>query len=202
MPHAALSSGAEGRTAVKRRRLLLMAAACSAGLIACSGPATAQPSHKVSAQQLQQVLSRRFPLRYAVGGALELRIEAPRLLLLPKQNRVGSELAIDASGEALRRSYTGHVALDFALRYEPSDMTVRAHQIRINAVRIPGLDPNTAALIDAYARASAERALLEVVLHTLRPHDLALAHTMGLEPGAITVTADGLVIGFVPREAR
>jgi hypothetical protein len=41
--------------------------------------------------------------------------------------------------------------------------------------------------------------MLEVVLHTLRPQDLALADTMGFEPGDITVTADGLVIGFVPQ---
>ena len=53
-------------------------------------------------------------------------------------------------------------------------------------------------MLDAYARA-AECALFEVVLHRLRPQDLALAHTMGFEPGPITVAPDGLVIGFVPR---
>jgi len=35
------------------------------------------------------------------------------------------------------------------------------------------------------------------VLHTLRPQDLALADTMGLQPGSITVTDKGLVVGFV-----
>lgn len=189
---------------MRRRQLLSVAGGCLLGLIACAVPkrGAAQPSYKVSAQQLQQVLSRRFPVRYAVAGVLELQIQPPRLRLLPEQNRVASELVIDASGEALRRSYSGDIELDFALRYEPSDLTIRAHQIRVLAVRLPGLPPNAATWIDAYARASAQRALLEVVLHTLRPQDLALANTMGLEPGAITVAADGLVIGFVPREAR
>jgi hypothetical protein len=41
--------------------------------------------------------------------------------------------------------------------------------------------------------------MLEVVLHTLQPKDLALADVMGLQPGSITVTASGLVIGFVAK---
>jgi hypothetical protein len=176
---------------------LLAAVACSV-----ASPAAAQPAYRVSARQLQQVRDQRFPLRYPVPGVLELRVEAPRLRLLPEENRIATGLVIDASGPALRRSYSGDVDVDFALRYERSDMSLRAHQIRIQAVRLPALAPNAAALIDAYARAATQRALLEVVLHTLRPQDLALAETMGLEPGPITVTADGLVIGFVPREPR
>lgn len=181
-----------------------MTAGATAGVIAWSlaGPARAQPSYKVSKRQLQQVLSQRFPLSYAVAGLLQLRIDAPRLRLLPEQNRLAGELAIDASGEALRRSYSGDIDLDFALRYEPSDRSIRAHQIRVQAVRLPGLPTDAALWIDAYARAFARRTLLEVVLHTLSAQDLALATTMGLEPGSITVTADGLVIGFAAREPR
>lgn len=43
------------------------------------------------------------------------------------------------------------------------------------------------------------RTLLEVVLHRLRPQDLALPDGMGLQPGSITVTPEGLTIGFVPK---
>ncbi len=43
------------------------------------------------------------------------------------------------------------------------------------------------------------RTLLEVVLHRLRPQDLALPDGMGLHPGRITVTPEGLTIGFVPK---
>jgi hypothetical protein len=35
------------------------------------------------------------------------------------------------------------------------------------------------------------------VLHRLSPRDLALPDSMGLQPGDITVTSQGLVIGFV-----
>jgi hypothetical protein len=39
--------------------------------------------------------------------------------------------------------------------------------------------------------------LQEVVLHQLRPKDLAIVDSMGMQPGSITVTDKGLVIGFV-----
>jgi hypothetical protein len=107
-----------------------------------------------------------------------------------------------AAGPALRRSYRGSFDVDFALRYEPSDQSIRAHELRVHSFRLPGLPPQTLMLLDAYGQALAEQALLEVVLHRLRPGDLALADTMGLQPGDITVTPEGLVIGFVPKQVR
>lgn len=189
---------------MKRRPLLVWSIAAALGMAACShpSPVAAQPRYTVSAAQLEQVLAERFPRRLAAAGVIELQLRTPRLRFLPDQNRLGSELPIDASGPALGRPMSGSVDLDFALRYEPSDQTLRAHQIRIQAVRLEGLTPEAQLLLDAYARAAAERALFEVVLHRLRPQDLALAHTMGFEPGPITVAPDGLVIGFVPREPR
>lgn len=189
---------------MRRRNSLIAAAAWMLALSA--GPvsfrAHAQASLRISREQLQQVLAQRFPRRYAAAGLLELQIRTPELRLLPQQNRLASELVIDASGGALARSYSGFIDLDFALRYEASDLSIRAHRIRVHSVRVPDLPPDAAALLDAYARASAERALLEVLVHQLQPRDLALADTMGLEPGSITVHAQGLSIGLVPRQAR
>lgn len=184
---------------MKRRRLVLLSAGALALAMGAPATAGAQPSYTVSAEQLRQVVSQRFPLRYPVAGLFELAIQAPRLRLLPEENRVGSVLLMEAAGPALRRAHGGSVDLDFALRYEPTDRSIRAHDIRVHAVRLPSLSGDAAALIDAYARDSVRRALLEIVLYNLRPQDLALAHTMGFEPGEITVTREGLVIGFVPQ---
>lgn len=164
--------------------------------------AFAQPRYKVSAGQLQEALAQRFPLRHAIPGVVELRLQTPRLRFLPEQNRLASELEIEATGPALRRSHTGWVELDFELRYERADQTLRAHGIRVQSVRLPSLQPQAAALLEAYVRSAAQQSLFEVVLHRLRPQDLALAETMGLEPGDITVAQDGLVIEFVARQPR
>jgi hypothetical protein len=188
-----------------KRRLLLSVA----GSLALAGAArsavldaSGQPSFKVSANQLQQAMAQRFPRRYPVAGLFDLDVQAPQLRLLPELNRLGSEMAVKASGPALGRSYTGAFDLDFGLRYEASDQTIRAHHLRVISLRFPDLPPGQSELLNAYGQALAEKSLREVVLHQLRPQDLALPDGLGLQPGSITVTAQGLTIAFVEKQQR
>ena len=188
-----------------KRRLLLKASMRLAlgGAVYITRPsANAQPSYKVSATQLQEAVAKRFPRRYPVGGLLDLDVQAPRLGFLPDKGRLRAEMAVLAAGPALRRSYSGAFDVDFALRYEASDLSIRAHQLRVNVLQFDGLPPQPSALIAIYGPALAEQALQDAVLHQLRPQDLALPDGMGLEPGSISVTADGLVIGFVAKPTR
>lgn len=178
-----------------QRRSFLNAALASTALLALA--AQAQPGYTVSAAQLQQAVAQRFPLRYPVPGVLNLDLQAPRLSLLPAQNRLAAQMAVDAAGPALRRSHSGSVTVDFALRYEPSDRTVRAVQLHFENLQFPSLQPAVVELLTTYGPALAAQALQEVVLHQLKPQDLALPDTMGLQPGSITVTEQGLVVGFV-----
>ena len=189
---------------MKRRRLLALPAWLALGTSACQalpdGPS--QPGYTVSAEQLQQAVAKRFPLRYPLGGLIDLQVQAPRLRLLPEVNRLATAMVVEASGPALRRNYVGTFDLDFALRYEASDRTVRAHQLRVQALRFPDLPAGPAEMLDAYGPMLAAQALGEVVLHTLRPQDLALPDALGLQPGSITVTPAGLAISFVPGPPR
>ncbi|BDT70285.1 hypothetical protein os1_44780 [Comamonadaceae bacterium OS-1] len=178
-----------------QRRFLLNAALASTSLLALA--AQAQPGYTVSAAQLQQAVAQRFPLRYPVPGVLNLDLQAPQLRLLPAQNRLAAQMAVEAAGPALRRSHSGSVTVDFALRYEPSDRTVRAVQLHFQNLQFPSLQPAVVELLTTYGPALAEQALQDVVLHQLKPQDLALPDTMGLQPGSITVTDQGLVVGFV-----
>jgi hypothetical protein len=148
---------------------------------------------------LQQAAAQRFPLRYPVPGLMNLDMQVPQLHLLPAQNRLGADIALVAAGPVLQGSHQGTLAVDFALRYEASDLTVRAHQLRFKRLTMPSLQPGVVALLNSYGPALSESALLEVVLHRLQPSDLALPNSMGMQPGSITVTDTGLVIGFVPK---
>jgi hypothetical protein len=188
-------------SASKRRLLVTGAALLGIEVGGCSlAPAhAAQPNYKISLGQLQRVMAQRFPRRYPVRGMIDLDIDVPQLRLLPDANRVGAQFTTRASGPLLQRARNGNIDLDFALRYEASDRTVRAYEIAVNRIEIEGLRPDAAQLLDAYVRASASESLLELVVHQLQPKDLALADTMGLEPGDITVAADGLVVGFIPK---
>jgi hypothetical protein len=155
------------------------------------------PGYRVSLPQLQDAVAQRFPLRYPVAGLFDVTLATPQLHLLPDLNRLGSELPLRVAGPALRRAYAGELALDFGLRYEPSDRTIRAHHLRVASLRVDSLTGEAQALLQQAASDMAQQAMLELVLHRLRPQDLALADTMGLQPGPITVTWDGLAIEFV-----
>lgn len=183
---------------MKRRVLLSVPAVLGFAALGCVN-VFAQPVHRVSAQELQRVLAQRFPARYPIGGLFDLTLETPRLQVLPQANRLGLEMKLEAAGPALRHAHQGSFGVDFALRYEPTDQSIRAHRLRVVSLRLSGLPPHSMQLLDAYAKVLAEQALLEVVLHRLGPRDLALADAMGLQPGEITVTSDGLAIGFTPK---
>lgn len=191
-------------------RRLLLTAALSLTLAQRMAPAWAEPADTetepqarpgmgVSLQQMLAALDARFPLRYPVPGVLNLDLQTPRLQLLPAQDRLGAEMDLQAEGPALQRSHQGTFAVDFALRYEASDRTVRAHRLRLRRLQLPTLQPTVVALINGYAQTLAERSLLEVALYRLRAKDLALADVMGLQPGNISVTDTGLLIGLVSK---
>jgi hypothetical protein len=185
------------------RRLLFTAAVLLAlPILALAGSqdvAASLPRYTVTKAQLQTALAQRFPLRYPVPGLLDLELHSPQLQLLPESNRLSAELAVQAAGPALERIHAGSFALEFGLRYEPSDRSIRATGLRLQRLQFPTLQPGVVALLNAYAPALAEQSMRDVVLHQLQPKDLALADLLGWQPGSITVTDTGLVIGFVAK---
>ena len=128
---------------------------------------------------------------------LDLDLQTPRLHLLPDQNRLRAEMAVAAAGPALNRVHQGSFDVDFALRYEPSDRTLRAHQLRLARLTFPTLPARATEMINLYAPTLADQSLREVVVHELTAQDLRAVDAMGMQPGAITVTSTGLVVGLV-----
>jgi hypothetical protein len=159
--------------------------------------ASSPPGYTVPESLLQESVAQRFPMRYPVPGLLNLDVQVPRLRLLPEQNRLSADMEVIAAGPALNRTHRGLFDLNFALRYEASDRTVRAHQLRFNRLRFPTLQPSVVDLLNTYAPMLAEQSLMEVVVHQLSPKDLAMANALNMQPGSITVSAQGLVIGLV-----
>lgn len=184
-----------------RRRPLLLA--LPAGLLAplAHSAWAALPRFTISREQIEAAVAERFPVRYPVAGLVELAVQAPRIALRPERNRLNAAMDVEAGGPALRRRYAGLLDVDFGLRYEASDRTLRATDLQVNQLAFPDLRPDAAALLSQAAPQLAREALREVVLHTLRPQDLAVPDGLGLQPGAITVTARGLAVELVQKPA-
>ncbi|MCD6076927.1 MAG: hypothetical protein K0R89_865 [Ramlibacter sp.] len=184
------------------RRLLIAALACLPVARALAQADAARPRHKIHARELHHALSARFPVRFGVTGIVDLRISAPRLLLLPSRNLLGAGLVAQIGGMPMQETQSAELDIAFALRYEPSDRTVRAHQLEVLGLRAPGLLPDTAQLLQRVLPKLARDAVGEIVLHRFAAGELALPETMGLEPDEIRVVDDGVVVLFGPKQRR
>lgn len=180
------------------RRLLLSALAGwpAAGLLAQD--AQPRPRHKISAASLYEALTEHFPLQHDLGGLLNLRVSAPRLLLLPVTNQIGAALLAEVSGARLGQGQAGEMDVVFSLRYEPSDRSIRAHRPQVLDLRWPGLPPEAERLLQRLMPSAAQD-MGEVVLHRLTPRELALPDTMGLQPEELQVVDDGVIVFFGPK---
>ena len=182
------------------RRAWLLVAAVGMGLAAsgCSGQ-SAPGSVSVSTEKLQAMVAQRFPRQYPVAGLLQLQLQAPVLRMLPERNAINAQLDAELMGRVLKEQYKGRLDVDFALRYEPTDRTLRAYQIKVNALEMDGLAPAMSDMLATYSTALAEQAMGQVVLYQLQDKDLALVDALAMEPGTITVTAQGLTIALVQK---
>ena len=164
-----------------------------------AGCAAAQPGYTITTGQLQQALAERFPRSYALAGLLDLQLQTPHLTLLPERNQINALLDLAATGPLLARRYTGVFDVDFGLRYEAADRSIRAHNLQVKALRVDGLKPQAEALLQQYGQQLADQSLRGVVLHQLRDKDLAAIDGLGLQPESISVTPRGLLVRFGPK---
>lgn len=182
---------------MRRRQIVAALALCATACAAQQPPA--RPRHKISAGELYEALSSRFPVRRGLAGMLALEISATQLLLRPARNQLGAALLAEVRG--VRQLQAGEMDLVFSLRYEPSDQTVRARNPEILDVRWPGAPPETLrALQSLLPRVASD--LGEFVLHRFTQRELALPQTMGFEPQELTVVEDGLLVFFGPTPSR
>lgn len=161
-----------------------------------SACATLPGSVDVSRQQLESALARRFPYEARAGALFSVRAGAPHLALLPESNRVRLDFAVDATERLARNAAHADLSVSFGLRYEPSDASIRAVDVRLEDLALQGLPDPWRDPFRMMGSIVAEQMLEGTVLHTFRPEDFARAG--GRRPGSIRVTPSGLHVELVP----
>jgi hypothetical protein len=181
----------------RRAALLLGAALLLAG---CSGLFVPR-SIVLGEAELRAQLERRFPQQRNLLGLFELQLSQPRLRLDAQANRLATELTLSGSERASGRSLQGRLALDYALRWEAADASIRLVQPRIQSLDFapePGASPRRAEMAQRMGIALAERLLDDFVLYRVPAERLERLKSAGLQPGAIRVTPAGVEITFEP----
>jgi hypothetical protein len=182
-----------GRMRFFRTFSFLLFAVLLALLAGCaSGPRDVD----VPAQRLEAALARRFPYELRPAGLFTLKVSVPRLQLLPQENRMRLDFPVEASSRILQGGGRGELAVSFGVRYQASDTSLRAVNVRVERFSVQGLPEAWSAPLQVAGSAVAENLLEGTPLHTFTPEDLAKAR--GWTPGAITVTPRGVRIELLP----
>lgn len=182
-----------------RRFFLAAAAASTLWISACSQAVPTKIS--VTQAQLEQGLKDHFPKQFPIAGLLQLDMQQPQLLLLPVSNQLQTDLVVQLSGPALRQSFTGQMRVRFGLYYEPKDRSVRAQRVEVLSLELQDANPAMAEMVQAYGLRVAQQALQGFSLYTVKPEEVELMDNLGLQPGAITVTSQGLDVAIAPKAA-
>ena len=181
-----------------RRRFFLAAAAASTlWMSACSQPVPTKVS--VPQAQIEQGLQARFPKQFPIAGLLQITLQQPQLLLLPVSNQLQANLAVQQAGPALRQNFGGQMQVRFGLYYEPKDRSVRAQRVEVLGLELQEASPAMSEMVQTYGLRLAQQALEGFALYTVPAEELALADSLGLQPGAISVTSQGLDVAIEPK---
>ena len=183
----------------QRRRFLLRlggvaCAALAAGCAGLGGPRVIT----LSEADLARALARQFPFEGRVLQLVDLRVHTPRLRLLPETNRLATDLQVSLGERLLRGGYRGALSLDYGLRYEPSDQSVRLAQVRVQHLRFEGLPSALQPVIDGIGPLVAEQLLQDLSIYRFTPEDLDAVRGRGYEPGEVNVTRRGVEITLLP----
>ncbi len=163
---------------------------------------------------LDRLLESRFPLQRRLLEWLDVSLSRPTLQLLPERNRIAVAVAVLTQERLSARAARLTLGFDSALRFEPRDASLRLNTVRVQRLGLesaasagpdratrPGLPaPATAAgeppagYLARLGQALAEQALENLALYSVPADRLAALRRLGLQPGAVTVTARGVEI--------
>ena len=179
------------------------AGALAAGsVLVLLGCAAVPRSITLTEAELQAQLALRFPVQRSVLDLVDLQLSEPLLQLDAASNRLATELSLRAVERRLDgRSLRGRLALDYALRFEPADASVRLVRPRVRSLQFDELPEGwsrRAAVLQRSGIALAERLLDDLVLYRVPEKRLRALTAAGYRPGSLRVTPDGLEIGIEP----
>ena len=164
-------------------------------LTACAGLGSPREL-TLSQADLQTLIERQFPRERRVFEFVDVSLARPSIRLAPERNRIVTELDLSAYERLSGKTLRGNLAIDHALRYEPSDATVRLAQVRVNDMR---LEVGGTTLSGQSARLGAlltERLLDDFVIYRVSDERREAMKRAGLNAATVAVTGRGVEIRF------
>ncbi len=164
-----------------------------AGCAGLSGPREV----RVSSDELQRAIERQYPQQRRLLEIVDVTVARPVLRLLPERKRIATDLELSAVERLGGRIVRGRLALEYALRYEPTDASVRMTGVRVQDVQLQLDAGPLSATGTRLAGLLAERLLEDFALYRADAERVRLLQRLGITSAEVEVQRDGLVLRFV-----
>lgn len=177
---------------------LALACLCSASL---AQAATRQMERSVSItrQQLQAAVSSRFPLARSWQDLVVLQLDRAQVQLQPQVNRLQTVVDLTVTEKLWGTRYPGQMQLDFGLRFDGADSSVRMHPVTVRQLHMEGVPAEYQPLFQAQAPRLAEQVLDNLVLYQLTPSQKMLLDGLGYGVQRFDVLPDRLRLVLAPK---
>lgn len=178
------------------RRTLLLTALGAASMIGC---ASVDPRNVTLSQgELQALLERQFPRQQRLMELLDVSLTKPSVRLVPERNRIATALDVTASERLSGRALRGSLAIEHALRFEPSDATVRLAKVKVDAVQLELAGTPLSGQAARLGAMLAERLLDDFVIYRVAEDKRELLARAGVNNADVAVTSRGVELRFAP----
>jgi len=178
--------------ALSAAALLIVIAGCAS----VAGPRTLV----LGVADLNRLLDEHGPFQRRLIDVLDVRVQHPKVRLLPDSNRLASDFEVGLTERVSGRSYNGRMAIDYGLRYDDTVQAIRLTQVRVNRLEVDKLPSQSQSGLGNLGKLIAENLLDDAVLYRVRPEDLKSAEGRGYKPGNIAITSRGVELTLVPIE--
>ena len=192
------------RKPLARRALLrwaLPALGVSLALDACAaatGGLGVPRSYTLSEARLGQLVGQRFPMKRSVQGLADVTLHSPQMRLLPDRNRLGTVMGMRVAEPFTGRAYEGQIELDYGLRFDAAERTIRMADVHVSRLDFPGAPAAVRSLLAGSAPRVAEHALDGMALYQVPSEQMAVVNGLGWRVGGLNVTAQGLRVDLLP----
>ena len=145
----------------------------------------------IGPEELQRLVERSFPLDRRLLDVLEVSVDSPRIS--------ARTTSMGPPGDRLFGGrWSGRIALDSALRWEPSDHSLRLTQVRVQSFELAGGGSLARTQAERLGAVLAERVLEDFAIYRLSDERADTLRRSGRVPSAVTVTHRGVLVTFAP----
>lgn len=162
-------------------------------LAGCSSPAFLSGEIRMSADELTQKMTRRFPLEKSVAGLLDVTLAQPRVELNAEENRLATSFEISVKLSLTGRNVTGSVKISGRPEYVAASRSLYLRDARVERIRMDNTPDALSAGLAKTASNFAKDALEDKPLYTFKPEELT-KYGARYEPERVEVRPDALVL--------